>query len=179
MSGCHHTAWQALRPTLCIAVMRLTRLRCPCPLQHGQGLGDRFSVDYIFMDAQKAVNGTPATGVDEVVWLRAFLQARKALLASWDSTSAVSTPRITIYQKLVDIGKHMGEGSSLLFAAKQAGYTIPPCHCASDSSRLRPPWLPTLQAISTWMAPCTWTLRSATPRTPTASRCGRSPMSIM
>ena len=78
-------------------------------LQHGQGLGDKFSVDYIFMDAQKAVNGTPATGVDEVAWLRAFLWARKALLASWDAVSAVSTPRIDIYQKLVDLGERLGE----------------------------------------------------------------------
>ncbi|KAI7840223.1 hypothetical protein COHA_006005 [Chlorella ohadii] len=88
-------------------------------VNHGQGLGDRFSVDYIFMDAQKAVNGTPATGVDEVVWLRAFLQARKALLASWDSTSAVSTPRITIYQKLVDIGNLNLDGPMYLDLKKR------------------------------------------------------------
>ena len=49
---------------------------CLCVLQHGQGLGEKFSVDYIFMAAEEAMGGTPATGVDETKWLAAFLKAR-------------------------------------------------------------------------------------------------------
>ncbi len=74
-------------------------------LQHGQGLGDKFSVDYILMAAKKAVGGTPATGKDEVAWLKAFLKARYDLLYNWDSVARVSVKRITMYQDLVTMGE--------------------------------------------------------------------------
>ncbi|KAL4458377.1 hypothetical protein ABPG75_013242 [Micractinium tetrahymenae] len=72
-------------------------------INHGEGLGDKFSVDYILADAQKAVGGTPATGVDEKKWLAAFLTARYDLLYRWDRTSRVSVTRVTMYQKLLDM----------------------------------------------------------------------------
>lgn len=50
----------------------------PSHLQHGEGRGDKFSVDYIFDDALAAAGGTPATGVDETKWLAAFMRARRA-----------------------------------------------------------------------------------------------------
>lgn len=79
---------------------------CPShPLQHGEGLGDKFSVDYIFEAAEKAAGGTPATGVDEAKWLDAFLKARYDLLSSWDSTSRASVNRIKIYQELLKLGE--------------------------------------------------------------------------
>lgn len=77
-------------------------------LQHGEGLGDKFSVDYIFMAAEKAVGGTPRTGVDERVWLSAFLKARYDLLWGWDQVARVSVRRITMYQKLVELGECTG-----------------------------------------------------------------------
>lgn len=77
----------------------------PHPLQHGEGLGDKFSVDYILMDAKKAAGGTPATGVDEKKWLAAFLKARYDLLYRWDYTSRVSVTRVTMYQKLLEMGE--------------------------------------------------------------------------
>ncbi|KAL4429608.1 hypothetical protein ABPG77_008657 [Micractinium sp. CCAP 211/92] len=73
-------------------------------INHGQGLGDKFSVDYILMDAKKAAGGTPATGVDETAWLAAFLKARYNLLYSWDKTSRESVTRVTMYQKLLAMG---------------------------------------------------------------------------
>ena len=79
-------------------------LLLPPQSQHGEGLGDKFSVDYIFQAAEKAAGGTPATGVDEDKWLAAFLQARYNLLASWDSTSQASVNRIKIYQELLKLG---------------------------------------------------------------------------
>ena len=45
-----------------------------CPPQHGEGLGEKFSVDYIFMAAEKKTGGTPATGKDEKAWFNNFLQ---------------------------------------------------------------------------------------------------------
>ena len=77
-------------------------------LQHGEGLGEKFSVDYIFMDAAKRAGGTPATGVDEKKWLDAFLAARYDLLNSWDATSRASLKRITMYQKLAQLGEWEG-----------------------------------------------------------------------
>ena len=77
----------------------------PLPPQHGEGLGDKFSVDYIFEAAEKAAGGTPATGVDEAKWLDAFLKARYDLLSSWDSTSRASVNRIKIYQELLKLGE--------------------------------------------------------------------------
>ena len=94
----------------CRATQRSARSteRCllllPPHTQHGEGLGDKFSVDYIFQAAEKAAGGTPATGVDEDKWLAAFLQARYNLLASWDSTSQASVNRIKIYQELLKLG---------------------------------------------------------------------------
>ena len=82
----------------------------PSALQHGEGLGDRFSVDYILQAAAAAVKGTPATGVDEVAWLRAFLAARYDLLYNWDPVARVSVKRIEIYRKLLDTGAPPGEG---------------------------------------------------------------------
>jgi hypothetical protein len=76
------------------------------PLQHGQGLDDKFSVDYILAAAKKATGGTPATGVDERQWLAAFLKARYDLLNSWDAVSRVSTRRVTMYQRLLELGEH-------------------------------------------------------------------------
>jgi hypothetical protein len=77
-------------------------------MQHGQGLGDKFSVEYILMAAEKAVGGTPATGKDEVAWLKAFLKARYDLLYNWDSTARVSVKRITMYQNLLNLGECRG-----------------------------------------------------------------------
>ena len=74
-------------------------------LQHGQGLDDKFSVDYILAAAEKAVGGTPATGVDEVAWLNAFLKARYNLLYNWDKVARDSVKRISMYEKLVDLGE--------------------------------------------------------------------------
>ncbi len=91
-------------------------------LQHGQGLGDKFSVDYILAAAKKAVGGTPATGVNEVTWLKAFLQARYNLLYNWDRVARVSVKRITMYQDLVSMGKHSRKhvrGTSQAFSPGQ------------------------------------------------------------
>jgi hypothetical protein len=79
-------------------------------LQHGEGKGDRFSVDYIFEAAEKKMRGTPATGVDEIAWLRAFLDARYKLLYSYGKNERASVKRIEIYQKLVDTGECAGLG---------------------------------------------------------------------
>ena len=74
-------------------------------MQHGQGLDDKFSVDYILMAAKKAVGGTPATGVDEAKWLGAFLTARYNLLYNWDRVARESVKRITMYQDLLKMGE--------------------------------------------------------------------------
>lgn len=86
------------------AVLTASSLRLPPP-QHGQGLGDKFSVDYILAAAKKAVGGTPASGVDEVAWLQAFLKARHTMLYNWDKVARASVKRITMYEKLVDLGE--------------------------------------------------------------------------
>jgi hypothetical protein len=93
-------------------------------LQHGQGLGDKFSVDYILAAAKKAVGGTPATGVNEVTWLKAFLQARYNLLYNWDRVARVSVKRITMYQKLVDAGKQRRIATACM-AAVAVGALLP------------------------------------------------------
>lgn len=72
-------------------------------VNHGEGLGSKFSVDYIFQAAERAVGGTPRTGVEETRWLAAFLKARLDLLRSWDHTSAVSFRRVTMYQRLLEL----------------------------------------------------------------------------
>ena len=90
-------------------------------MQHGQGLDDKFSVDYILMAAKKAVGGTPATGVDEAKWLGAFLTARYNLLYNWDRVARESVKRITMYEKLVDLGaaavRHVSSKGMLFWLA--------------------------------------------------------------
>lgn len=64
-------------------------------------------MDYILDQAKKAAGGTPATGVDEVKWLNAFLTARYNLLYNWDSVARASVKRITMYQDLVKMGEEL------------------------------------------------------------------------
>ncbi|KAI3435766.1 hypothetical protein D9Q98_001824 [Chlorella vulgaris] len=99
----HEPAMQICRDIKCNHALTKAQLH-DALVNHGQGLGDKFSVDYILAAAKKAVGGTPATGVNEVTWLKAFLQARYNLLYNWDRVARVSVKRITMYQKLVDAG---------------------------------------------------------------------------
>ncbi len=142
---------------------------CSASPQHGEGLGDKFSVDYIFQAAEKAAGGTPATGVDEAKWLAAFLQARYNLLASWDSTSAASVNRIKIYQELLKLGERRGVGVEVALCRcgrwmerlclDAAGARESVCAEWPVVSCCLPPSLHILrracQATSTWTAPST------------------------
>lgn len=52
----------------------------------------------------KALNGTPATGVNETVWLTTFLQHRKDVLTSNGQVWADATNRVDLYSYLVTAG---------------------------------------------------------------------------
>lgn len=69
-------------------------------INHGEGRNDPFSIDYIIDAANLAAGGTPLTGVDEVVWLQAFLVARKAMLQLHKQGGR----RVDYYRKLMDQG---------------------------------------------------------------------------
>jgi chitosanase len=71
-------------------------------VNHGEGEGDPFSIDFIVANATATLGGTPLEGVDEQAWFRAFLTARKDTLIR--SGDAVSTRRIDYYTKLADGG---------------------------------------------------------------------------
>eukprot|EP00887_Chlorella_sp_A99_P005870 scaffold1.g5870.t1 len=72
-------------------------------IQHGDG-GDRGSLQAVIKAANKKAGGNPAQGVDEVTWLKAFLSARRNLLANYDVTWAGSVARVDIYSKLLAAG---------------------------------------------------------------------------
>lgn len=63
---------------------------------------DPFSVDHIFDGAAALAGGTPATGVDEVTWLRAFIKVRTQMLLA--SGGADAARRMKFYSALLDAG---------------------------------------------------------------------------
>jgi chitosanase len=71
-------------------------------VNHGQGLGDPFSINYIVSGANAAVGGTPLNGVDEKWWLNAFLFFRKIAILKYGFADAVG--RVQVYQDLADLG---------------------------------------------------------------------------
>jgi chitosanase len=75
-------------------------------IQHGGGT-DPDSLSAIIAKTNQAAGGTPSSGVDEIVWLKAFLQARKVdLLSASDATTrtvwAASAGRVDVLSSLVD-----------------------------------------------------------------------------
>ena len=146
-------------------------------------------MDYIFEAAEKKMRGTPATGVDEIAWLRAFLDARYKLLYSYGKNERASVKRIEIYQKLVDTGECCAAGCGC--AGLQAGQGmvarwpvparllpgglhLPLALALSTQHAPRAPyphlpvWRPSphlpLQATTIWTAPSISTSRSACQR---------------
>ncbi|KAH7619362.1 hypothetical protein Ndes2526B_g06335 [Nannochloris sp. 'desiccata'] len=92
-------------------------------VNHGQGEGDPFSIDFIIANATSTVGGTPLQGIDENTWFRAFLAARKDKLIRYGD--GVATRRIDFYQKLADAGNWNLDGP--IFVAMQlkpTGWTI-------------------------------------------------------
>lgn len=71
-------------------------------IMHGEGLGDPVSIDYIFLATNKALGGSPATGVDEIQWLYKFLEVRGRMLKSNGWTWAQATKRLELFELLVD-----------------------------------------------------------------------------
>ena len=69
-------------------------------VNHGEGAGDKFSIDYIVLGANQALGGSPLQGVDEVAWFRAFLTVRQKMLKARGD----GTKRIQYYQELADAG---------------------------------------------------------------------------
>lgn len=71
-------------------------------INHGEGADDPFSIDYIFKGANNTMGGTPATGVDEVAWLNAFMNVRTAMLVKEGGQSEAK--RVTYYRALLNAG---------------------------------------------------------------------------
>ena len=70
-------------------------------INHGEGLGDPFSIDHIVEKTNAAMGGAPIDGVDEVQWLDKFLTIRAKTikdLANWQSK------RIDFYRELLHEG---------------------------------------------------------------------------
>jgi chitosanase len=92
-------------------------------INHGEGADDDFSVDGIFASAASAASGTPASGVDEQAWLRAFLAEREKVLQAAGGASYAR--RIDFYRRLLDAGDLQLEGPIYVDKTARAdGWTI-------------------------------------------------------
>lgn len=71
-------------------------------INHGEGPGDPFSIDYIVNATNAAMNGPPLVGVDEIAWLQAFFEAREKMLIAHIGKGAVR--RVSFYRELLNSG---------------------------------------------------------------------------
>ena len=92
-------------------------------VNHGEGEGDSFSIDFIVANATATVGGTPLQGIDEKLWFRAFLAARKDTLIR--TGDAVAIRRVDYYQQLANDGNWDLGGPIYVEMIKQpTGWTI-------------------------------------------------------
>lgn len=71
-------------------------------VNHGEGVFDPFSIDHIVEEATKSAKGTPASGVDEAQWLKAFFEAREEVLLRYGGMNAAR--RVSFYRELLKEG---------------------------------------------------------------------------
>ena len=82
-------------------------------------------VSTIISQTNTVVSGTPKSGVDEITWLKAYLDARYKILAN-DSTWKTSTDRVTIFKSQMLIPENMDLNNSIHINSPQYGiFTIP------------------------------------------------------
>jgi chitosanase len=96
-------------------------------VQHGNGAGAD-SVGALLASAKRVAGGTPATGVKETVWLKAFLKVRladltnpadRAVRAEWRR----SVDRVTAFQQLLAAGNLTLSGP-IRFSSRGAHFTV-------------------------------------------------------
>lgn len=79
-------------------------------VMHGQGANSSGTIERIVEAATAAAGGTPATGVDEAVWLEAFLAARKDLMLEYDGQWADDAARPDYFLELLERGAPAASG---------------------------------------------------------------------
>jgi chitosanase len=89
-------------------------------VNHGEGAQDHFSIDHIFAGAAAAAGGDPASGVEELTWLRAFFEVRRKMLMADGGLD--SARRMDFYKELLNVGDlAMGGAHTPTAQAQQQG----------------------------------------------------------
>lgn len=93
-------------------------------IQHGEGLNDPFSIDYIIMSTSNATGGIPLLGVDETWWIQVFLYFRGITLERFYPQPHI-TERLSFYEQLMKDGNWNLEGPIYVDDVQHAdGWTI-------------------------------------------------------